>query len=151
MVATDGAQSLWRGLGPTLWRDVPFSGIYWAGYESGRLLLKKHGYTGVDAAFVSGAASGMIAALITMPFDTLKTRRQAALVSSAERATNSTFSLRTAGLIRHIIHTEGPKALFAGLTPRVAKIAPACGIMIACYEGVGKFLSPIDPQSDEVV
>jgi solute carrier family 25 protein 39/40 len=69
-----------------------------------------------------------------MPFDTLKTRRQAALGSKAERATNSTASLRTAGLVRHIIQTEGPKALFAGLTPRVAKIAPACGIMIACYE-----------------
>ena len=69
-----------------------------------------------------------------MPFDTIKTRRQAALVSSAESVTNSTLSLRTAGLVRHIIQTEGMKALFAGLTPRVAKIAPACGIMIACYE-----------------
>ncbi|KAG8719324.1 hypothetical protein FRC09_011326 [Ceratobasidium sp. 395] len=150
MVATDGVQSLWRGLGPTLWRDVPFSGIYWAGYESGKRLLRKHGYTGVDAAFVSGASSGMIAALITMPFDTLKTRRQAALVSQSERAINATVSLRMMGLVRHIIQTEGPKALFAGLTPRVAKIAPACGIMIACYEGVGKFLSPIDPESDKV-
>lgn len=69
-----------------------------------------------------------------MPFDTIKTRRQAALVSSTESTTNSTLSLRTAGLVRHIIQTEGAKALFAGLTPRVAKIAPACGIMIACYE-----------------
>ncbi|KAG8681861.1 hypothetical protein FRC08_015356, partial [Ceratobasidium sp. 394] len=151
MVATNGVRSLWRGLAPTLWRDVPFSGIYWAGYENGKRILKEHGHTGIDAAFVSGASSGIIAALITMPFDTLKTRRQAALVSSGESATNSTVSLRTAGLVRHIIQTEGPKALFAGLTPRVAKIAPACGIMIACYEGVGKFLSPIDPQSDEIV
>jgi solute carrier family 25 protein 39/40 len=60
MVATDGARSLWRGLGPTLWRDVPFSGIYWAGYESGKRLLNRHGYTGVDAAFTSGAVSGMV-------------------------------------------------------------------------------------------
>ncbi|CAE6420159.1 unnamed protein product [Rhizoctonia solani] len=151
MVANDGLRSLWRGLGPTLWRDVPFSGIYWAGYESGKRMANKHGYTGVEVAFGSGAISGIVAALITMPFDTLKTRRQAALVSSAEGATNSTVSLGITGLIRHIINTEGPKALFAGLTPRVAKIAPACGIMIACYEGVGKFLSPVHPDSDEVV
>ncbi|KAG8745360.1 hypothetical protein FRC10_008219 [Ceratobasidium sp. 414] len=150
MVATDGVRSLWRGLAPTLWRDVPFSGIYWAGYESGKRLLKKHGHTGVDAAFASGAGSGIIAALITMPFDTLKTRRQAALVPSGGRATNSTAPLRMVGLVKHIVQAEGPKALFAGLTPRVAKIAPACGIMIACYEGVGKFLSPIDPESDEI-
>ncbi|CAE6431743.1 hypothetical protein ACGC1H_001355 [Rhizoctonia solani] len=149
MVANDGLRTLWRGLGPTLWRDVPFSGIYWAGYENGKRIANKHGYTGVEVAFGSGALSGMIAALITMPFDTLKTRRQTALVSSAERATNSTVSLGMTGLIRHILHTEGPMALFAGLTPRIAKIAPACGIMIACYEGVGKYLSPIHPDSDE--
>lgn len=149
MVASDGARSLWRGLGPTLWRDVPFSGIYWAGYETGKRIANKRGYTGVEVAFASGATSGMFAALITMPFDTLKTRRQAALVSSAESTTNATLSLRTVGLVRHIIQTEGAKALFAGLTPRVAKIAPACGIMIACYEGVGKVLSPIHPGSDQ--
>ena len=151
MVASNGIRTLWRGLGPTLWRDVPFSGIYWAGYENGKNVLGRYGYTGVDAAFASGAVSGMIAALITMPFDTLKTRRQAALVPTAESATNSTVSLGMTRLVRHIIQTEGPRALFAGLTPRVAKIAPACGIMIACYEGVGKFLSPIHPDSDKTV
>ncbi|KAF8761085.1 DNA mismatch repair [Rhizoctonia solani] len=150
MVANDGLRTLWRGLGPTLWRDVPFSGIYWAGYESGKRIANNRGYTGVEVAFGSGALSGMVAALVTMPFDTLKTRRQAALISSAEGTTNSTVSSGMTGLIRQIIHTEGPRALFAGLTPRVAKIAPACGIMIACYEGVGKFLSPVDPDSDEV-
>ncbi|KAH9914226.1 mitochondrial carrier domain-containing protein, partial [Amylocystis lapponica] len=34
LVEANGVRFLWRGLGPTLWRDVPFSGIYWAGYET---------------------------------------------------------------------------------------------------------------------
>jgi solute carrier family 25 protein 39/40 len=34
MVATHGYRSLWRGLTLTLWRDVPFSGMYWWGYET---------------------------------------------------------------------------------------------------------------------
>lgn len=39
MVAAHGYRSLWRGLTLTLWRDVPFSGMYWWGYETirGRL------------------------------------------------------------------------------------------------------------------
>lgn len=36
MVERSGYRSLWRGLGLTLWRDVPFSALYWWGYEAGR-------------------------------------------------------------------------------------------------------------------
>ncbi|KAL6892611.1 mitochondrial carrier domain-containing protein [Trichoderma longibrachiatum] len=39
MVASHGYTSLWRGLTLTLWRDVPFSGLYWWGYESIRSRL----------------------------------------------------------------------------------------------------------------
>ncbi|GAW06121.1 mitochondrial carrier [Lentinula edodes] len=44
-------------------------------------------------------------------------------------------------LVKHIIQSEGVSTLFVGLAPRIAKIAPACGIMIACFEGVGRLLS----------
>ncbi|KAH7375899.1 solute carrier family 25 member 40 [Plectosphaerella cucumerina] len=103
MVHTNGYTSLWRGLTLTLWRDVPFSGIYWWGYEviRGRLTdmrergrgreleapgarsisrrrsqsREKHTETFVDS-FVAGAASGAIASIVTMPFDVGKTRTQ---------------------------------------------------------------------------
>ena len=39
MVGNQGYRSLWRGLHLTLWRDVPFSAIYWWGYESGRDII----------------------------------------------------------------------------------------------------------------
>ena len=39
MVRLHGYRSLWRGLTLTLWRDVPFSGMYWWGYESVRAKL----------------------------------------------------------------------------------------------------------------
>ena len=34
LVRREGVAALWKGLGPTLWRDVPFSMVYWLGYEN---------------------------------------------------------------------------------------------------------------------
>lgn len=128
VVRTEGIGYLWRGLGPTLWRDVPFSGLYWAGYESTKAAFEREGHHGPPVAFISGALSGTTAALITSPFDVLKTRRQS-LVMSSPGSITATFPLAA-----NILRTEGISALYAGIMPRIAKIAPACGIMIACYE-----------------
>jgi len=128
LVRAHGVRHLWRGLGPTLWRDVPFSGIYWASYEGMKRNLEKGGRSGPSLAFVCGATSGTAAALLTSPFDVLKTRRQSLVMSTPGQRTS------VLPLLRQIVRTEGVSALFAGLGPRIAKIAPACGIMISCYE-----------------
>lgn len=99
MTRIHGYSSLWRGLTLTMWRDVPFSGLYWWGYEEAKKYLmearkKSHeiispdgstvsptsshdsdGPTFLDS-FVAGAASGSIAAFVTTPFDVGKTRQQ---------------------------------------------------------------------------
>ncbi|THV04884.1 mitochondrial carrier [Dendrothele bispora CBS 962.96] len=137
LVHEQGFRVLWRGLGATLWRDVPFSGIYWAGYENSKKAFARKGHEGAWVAFISGAFSGTTAALLTSPTDVIKTRRQALIMSSS----SSTGTTATFPLLKQIVQTEGVSALFAGLTPRIAKIAPACGIMIACFEGVGRLLS----------
>ncbi|KAF5390277.1 hypothetical protein D9757_002874 [Collybiopsis confluens] len=136
LVRRQGLPVLYRGLGPTLWRDIPFSGFYWAGYESLKQSFTRHGHQGIWVAFVSGAVSGSASALLTSPMDVIKTRRQALVMAGTTSEITATFPL-----VKHIIRSEGLNALFAGLTPRVAKIAPACGIMIACFEGVGLLLS----------
>lgn len=134
LARTHGNIHLWRGLGPTLWRDVPFSGIYWAGYESCKHSLYRMGYEGAGVAFFSGALSGTTAALLTSPFDVLKTRRQALLMSGSAGGAGSGPSPGTVAVLKEIVRTEGVPALYAGVIPRIAKIAPACGLMIACFE-----------------
>lgn len=137
LVRQHGNLHLWRGLGATLWRDVPFSGLYWAGYELCKRSLNKSGYEGAGVAFVSGALSGTTAALATSPFDVLKTRRQALVMSGDAGIVKS---VGIVSVLKEIVRTEGVSALYAGIMPRIAKIAPACGIMIACFEGIGKRL-----------
>lgn len=59
MVAVEGVTSLWKGLIPTLWRDVPFSAVYWSLYEVSRTSVQDTlGRT--SSAFVCGAFSGMV-------------------------------------------------------------------------------------------
>lgn len=40
-------------------------------------------------------------------------------------------------VVKQVIRDEGYLGLYRGLAPRVLKVAPSCGIMIATYE-VGK-------------
>lgn len=144
VVRSQGVGSLWRGLGPTLWRDMTFSGLYWAMYEKCKALLQERGHQGVPVAFASGSVSGTIAAVLTNPFDVVKTRRQALQMSTAQHQSVSSLSVLT-----QVLRTEGAAALFAGLTPRIGKIAPACGIMIGCYEVDGVFVL-IYPLTDQL-
>jgi solute carrier family 25, member 39/40 len=84
IVEREGVGALYRGLRPTLWRDVPFSAIYWLCLEEMRLVWKERARSTASIspseqamqAFVNGAVSGMIAACFTTPFDVLKTRQQ---------------------------------------------------------------------------
>lgn len=142
MVKDQGVRALWRGLGPTLWRDVPFSGMYWAGFESFKRYFTESQIIepGVPMTFISGALSGTIASLVTNPLDVIKTRRQVFTPSKSCSPQALSHPASTMPLLQHIIKTEGWKALFAGVVPRTAKVAPACGMMIAAYEGVGKLL-----------
>ena len=63
MVHAQGYASLWRGFTLTLWRDVPFSGLYWWGYEAVRNGLtdarerQSHGRSAFDLSSPSTAIS----------------------------------------------------------------------------------------------
>ncbi|KAK1921421.1 mitochondrial carrier domain-containing protein [Papiliotrema laurentii] len=149
LVKSKGVSVLWRGLGPTLWRDVPFSGIYWAGFEilKSRLASDRSPLpplSPIATSFISGALSGTLSALVTQPFDVLKTRRQVFTPSPECSPAALAHRASTLPLALHVIKTEGWGALFAGTVPRCGKVAPACGLMIACYEGVGRWLGGRD-------
>ena len=70
-VETEGWLSLWRGLGPTLLRDVPFSAMYWYNYERGKSWLCEWYNTSeptLSITFISGALSGSVSVSVAAQF-----------------------------------------------------------------------------------
>lgn len=157
-IGDEGPLSMFKGLQLTLWRDVPFSAIYWAAYESISKTLKNTQISrerqvsspGSDiflTSFLSGSLAGITAAFCTNPFDVGKTRFQVAeddtkekygtlseLVHKSNGVVNATKKQSMFSFLHTIYINEGIKALYVGIFPRCLKIAPACAIMISTYE-----------------
>uniref|UniRef100_A0A8D3DUM2 Mitochondrial glutathione transporter SLC25A39 n=1 Tax=Scophthalmus maximus TaxID=52904 RepID=A0A8D3DUM2_SCOMX len=136
-VARDGLLSLWRGWGPTVLRDVPFSALYWFNYELVKARLCEQSGTpqaNFSISFTAGAVSGAIAAILTLPFDVVKTRRQIQMGEMDTRAVSLKRTTSTWHMMKEIWAELGYRGLFSGFLPRVIKVAPACAIMISSYE-----------------
>ncbi|XP_032567330.1 LOW QUALITY PROTEIN: solute carrier family 25 member 39 [Chiroxiphia lanceolata] len=134
-VAQDGWLSLWRGWGPTVLRDVPSQALYWFNYELVRTWLCRKAWleeATFMVSFTSGAISGTVAAVLTLPFDVVKTQRQIELGDSEVHPASKPSS--TWLLMQRIRAESGTRGLFAGFLPRVIKVAMACAIMISTYE-----------------
>ncbi|KAM6410963.1 mitochondrial glutathione transporter SLC25A40 isoform 1-T1 [Pluvialis apricaria] len=162
-VAADGWFSLWRGWSSTILRDVPFSdscghacgfstAIYWYNYERFKKMMCKevgaHEPT-FFIAFTSGAASGSIAAVITLPFDVVKTHRQTELWESETLKIPQRDCTSTWAIMRKIVAKNGITGLFAGIIPRLFKVAPACAIMISTYEYGKSFFSRLNEKMNQ--
>ncbi|KAJ5440354.1 hypothetical protein N7491_002760 [Penicillium cf. griseofulvum] len=124
MTQAKGYSSLWRGFTLTMWRDVPFSGLYWWGYEE------------VKKTLIAARQKALIFRLLTTR---LKSHlcKLSLIVSSPEVITPGGLAAEQLSLpkfLMHIFREEGTAGLFRGWTARCLKVAPACAIMISTYE-----------------
>ncbi|XP_042540490.1 solute carrier family 25 member 40 isoform X1 [Dipodomys spectabilis] len=136
-VSEDGWVSLWKGWAPTILRDVPFSAMYWYNYEIlKKWLCEKSGLYEPTfmISFTSGALSGSFAAIVTLPFDVVKTQKQTQLWTSESYKISVPLNMSTWVIMKNIVAKNGLSGLFTGLIPRLIKVAPACAIMISTYE-----------------
>lgn len=145
VISSHGLRGLWLGLSPTLLRDVPFSGLYWLGFERIKAdLASGPGIIGPPAAFIAGMISGSIAGAVTIPVDVIKTKMQVdPLNGSRDSATD---------VVREIMRTEGWRGFTRGLAARVLKVAPACAVMISTYEVFKAMYAaefPLDDDDDD--
>ncbi|XP_043700915.1 calcium-binding mitochondrial carrier protein SCaMC-1-B-like isoform X2 [Telopea speciosissima] len=120
----DGIRGFFRGTGATLCREVPFyvagMGLY---AESKKQLLKRD--LEPWETIMVGALSGGLAAVVTTPFDVLKTRMMTAPQG---------LRVSTSMIVFSILRREGPLGLFKGAVPRFFWIAPLGAMNFAGYE-----------------
>lgn len=83
---------------------------------------------------VAGSLAGATAAAVTTPFDVIKTRMQTHAPTAATTACSR--PPRLTAVLEQVWRQQGVRGLFVGVGPRVARCAPACAIVVACYEGL---------------
>ncbi|XVE99369.1 hypothetical protein REPUB_Repub03eG0192100 [Reevesia pubescens] len=123
----DGLKGFFRGTGATLCREVPFyvagMGLYAESKKLAQQLLRRELEPWETIAV--GALSGGLAAVVTTPFDVMKTRMMTAPGGRPISMSMVAFS---------ILHHEGPLGLFKGAVPRFFWIAPLGAMNFAGYE-----------------
>ncbi|XP_023675483.1 mitochondrial glutamate carrier 1 isoform X1 [Paramormyrops kingsleyae] len=144
LLRSKGIAGLYKGLGATLLRDVPFSVIYFPLFANLNDLGKRgaEGPAPFYVSFISGCIAGSTAAVAVNPVDVIKTRLQSLTRGSEE----DTYSGVT-DCIRKILQREGPTAFLKGAYCRALVIAPLFGIaQVVYFLGVGEFILSFLPK-----
>ncbi|XP_029455708.1 mitochondrial glutamate carrier 2 [Rhinatrema bivittatum] len=138
LMKTEGVAGLYKGLGATLLRDVPFSIIYFPLFAN----INKLGQRSPDgkAPFIhslaSGCTAGCVAAVAVTPLDVLKTR-----IQTLEKGVGEDTYTGMIDCARKIWTKEGPRAFMKGAGCRALVIAPLFGIAQAVYFiGIGEYI-----------
>ncbi|KAL8923582.1 MAG: hypothetical protein Q9208_004529 [Pyrenodesmia sp. 3 TL-2023] len=132
-----GLVGLYKGASACLLRDVPFSAIYFPGYNHLKRDLFGEGPNkklGIIQLLTAGAIAGMPAAYLTTPCDVIKTRLQV----EARKGETKYTSLRHCAST--VYREEGFRAFFKGGPARVLRSSPQFGFTLAAYEVLQKAL-----------
>lgn len=145
ILRVDGLRGLYRGFGMSILTYAPSSALWWATYCVSQRTLWKSVGMGMSRSSdaddlhvpssallvavqgVSAACAGGVAAIVTTPLDTIKTRFQ--VMESEE---NKRPTIRET--VRTLLKVGGWRASYKGLGPRWATMSMSATTMITTYE-----------------
>ncbi|XP_021413845.2 mitochondrial glycine transporter B [Oncorhynchus mykiss] len=123
VVRTEKLIGLWKGVSPSFVRTIPGVGIYFSTYYS----LKQHYFLeqgpGAMESVLLGAGARTVAGVCMLPVTVIKTRFESGRYNYGS----------VAGALRSVCQTEGPRALFSGLTATLLRDAPFSGLYVMFY------------------
>eukprot|EP00930_Biecheleria_cincta_P008050 TRINITY_DN109392_c0_g1_i1.p1 TRINITY_DN109392_c0_g1~~TRINITY_DN109392_c0_g1_i1.p1 ORF type:complete len:330 (+),score=50.06 TRINITY_DN109392_c0_g1_i1:172-1161(+) len=153
VVTQDGPRTVWRGLIPTLWRDVPASGIFWWGYlglSNAVLSNVEHWEETFDPAAArkralqsAGISSvcAAVAAVATQPLDVIKTKMQTyRMITSNREGFRRKKVQRFFKTIRDIYSALGWRGFWLGVAPRMV-CAAVGGLLLGPFFEFGQLIS----------
>ncbi|XP_023021353.2 mitochondrial glycine transporter isoform X1 [Leptinotarsa decemlineata] len=127
IVHNEGIKGMARGLTPSLFRDAPFSGLYFMFYTQSKLAVPNEWMTSVYASpihFLCACTASFLATLVTQPPDIIKTKMQL-------------HPEKFPGIwpaIKYIKFHYGFAGFFKGIFPRMLRRALVAGISWTVYE-----------------
>lgn len=131
LMRSKGISGLYKGLGATLLRDVPFSCIYFPLFAYLRLEFQGDGThskaPGPLHSLMAGCTAAIIGSAAVTPLDVIKTRLQV-IRTGGEAAYNGLWDCA-----RKTYANEGISAFYKGVVPRMIVIAPLFGIAQMVY------------------
>ncbi|KAL1810596.1 hypothetical protein DCAR_0730303 [Daucus carota subsp. sativus] len=145
ILRADGIRGLYRGFGISILTYAPSNAVWWASYsvtqrlvwggvscysENGVNTLRPDSRTVITVQGVSAAMAGGVSAVITMPFDTIKTRLQVL----DGRDDNGRRGPTIGQTFRNLVREGGWLACYKGLGPRAASMSMSATTMITTYE-----------------
>uniref|UniRef100_A0A4W5RV06 Mitochondrial glycine transporter n=1 Tax=Hucho hucho TaxID=62062 RepID=A0A4W5RV06_9TELE len=124
VIRTESFLGLWKGVSPSFVRCIPGVGIYFSTFYS----LKQHYFQegrapNAGEAVLLGAGARAVAGVCMLPVTVIKTRFESGRYNYVS----------VLGALKSVCATEGPRALFSGLTATLLRDAPFSGIYVMFY------------------
>jgi len=135
--AIDGVIGFWRGLGPSMWRVIPSSFVYFytLDYMTNNVIEKKsidrNDLPAKDAFIISSFSRGLSCTLF-IPFIVIKTKFEA--------FGNQRPYIATIDAFKKIYRESGLRGLYTGSIPTLLRDVPQAGLYFIFYQRMEKFL-----------
>lgn len=145
LMRNEGVVSLFRSLPVTYAMNIPFAGFFVTFNENLKSLCLSPESTSVSAYFACAAVSGSLSAVLTTPFDVVKTRmqtqdEQSSLCKQRNKPCTSPVYCTIRVTVKKILAEEGWRGFTAGALPRMLYYLPGAAVSWTTYEQVKRYL-----------
>lgn len=132
----EGMRGLFSGATATIARDAPYSGLYLMFYQNTKQIIASEAFApelpSTCKHWISGILAGLMASVVTMPADVVKTNMQL----DPQRYGGSTLCCA-----RSLVNENGVSVLFRGWVPRVMRRTLICALSWTVFEEVMRSLN----------